>query len=143
MAAINSPNCSALSGLVLLLATSIERGGIGLRGTPVSAWRLGSAAHRYKELMANPAVEGSRLHQPVLNLFPQLGHPVIHERRIQLPQMQMRVVPITPTDEMPQLPAVAFLGLFRARAGALLQESLQEELVPPGAGITNASASLP
>ena len=44
--------------------------------------------------------------------------------------MHVRVVPITPADEVPQLSAVAVLGLFRARAGALLQESLQEELVP-------------
>ena len=29
-----------------------RRGGIGLRGTPVTAERLGSAAHRYRELMA-------------------------------------------------------------------------------------------
>ena len=44
------------------------------------------------------------------------------------------MVPIAPADEVPQLPAVAVLGLFRARAGALLQESLQEELVPPEHG---------
>ena len=69
-----------------------------------------------------------------LDLFPQLGHPVIHERRIHLPQMQVRVVPIAPADEVPQLSAVAVLGLFRARAGALLQESLQKELVPPEHG---------
>ena len=67
----------------------------------------------------------------VRHLFPQLGHPVIHERRIQLPQMQVRMVLVTPADEVPQFSAVAVLGLFRARAGALLQESLQEELVPP------------
>ena len=46
----------------------------------------------------------------------------------------VRVVPIAPTDEVPQLSAIAVLGLFRARAGALLQESLQEELVPPEHG---------
>ena len=45
--------------------------------------------------------------------------------------MQVRVIPIAPADEVPQLSAVAVLGLFRTRAGALLQESLQEELVPP------------
>ncbi|MDD9862672.1 MAG: hypothetical protein OXU49_09540 [Cyanobacteria bacterium MAG STY2_bin_7] len=44
------------------------------------------------------------------------------------------MVPIAPADEVPQLSAVAVLGLFRARAGALLQESLQEELVPPENG---------
>ena len=48
--------------------------------------------------------------------------------------MQMRVVPIAPADEVPQLSAVAVLGLLRARAGALLQESLQEEFVPPEHG---------
>ena len=52
MAAINSPNCSAVSGLVLLLAINIERGGIGFLGTPVTGERHGSAAHRYRELMA-------------------------------------------------------------------------------------------
>ena len=40
MAAINSPNCSAVSGLVLLLAINIERGGIGFLGTPVTGERL-------------------------------------------------------------------------------------------------------
>ena len=45
--------------------------------------------------------------------------------------MQAGMVPITPADEVPQLSPVAVLGLLRARAGALLQESLQEELVPP------------
>ena len=48
--------------------------------------------------------------------------------------MQGRVVLIAPADEVPQLSAVAVLGLLRARAGALLQESLQEELVPPEHG---------
>ena len=67
-------------------------------------------------------------------MFPQLGHPVIHKRRIQLPQMQVRVVPITPAVEVPQLSPIAVLGLFRAHAGALLQESLQKELVPPEHG---------
>jgi hypothetical protein len=43
----------------------------------------------------------------------------------------MWVVSITPADKVPQLSAVAVLGLLRPRAGALLQESLQEELVPP------------
>jgi len=45
--------------------------------------------------------------------------------------MQVWVVPITPADEVPQLSPIAVLGLLRPRAGALLQESLQEELVPP------------
>ena len=52
MDAINSPNCSAVSGLVLLLAINIERGGIGFLGTPVTGELHGSAAHRYGELMA-------------------------------------------------------------------------------------------
>ena len=67
-------------------------------------------------------------------MFPQEGHPVIHQRRIQLPQMKVWVVLVTPAGEVPQLSPVAVLGLFRARAGALLQESLQEELVPPEHG---------
>ena len=45
MAAINSPNCSAVSGLVLLLAINIERGGIGFLGTPVTGERHGTAAY--------------------------------------------------------------------------------------------------
>ncbi len=45
--------------------------------------------------------------------------------------MQVRMVPIAPADEVPQLSPVAVLGLFRAGARALLQESLQEELVSP------------
>jgi len=48
------------------------------------------------------------------------------------------MVPIAKADVVvPQLSAITVLGLFRARAGALLQESLQKELVPPehGAGL--------
>ena len=50
--------------------------------------------------------------------------------------MQVRVVPITPADEVPQLSPIAVLGLLGAGARALLKESLQEELVSPehGAG---------
>ena len=46
------------------------------------------------------------------------------------------MVLIAPTGEVPQLSPVAVLGLLGAGALALLQESLQEELVPPehGAG---------
>ena len=42
----------------------------------------------------------------------------------------MGVVLIAPTGEVPQLSPVAVLGLLGAGALALLQESLQEELVP-------------
>ena len=52
MAAIKSPNCSVVSGLVVFSAWRRARGGIGLRGTPVTAERLGSAAQRNRELMA-------------------------------------------------------------------------------------------
>ena len=45
MAAIKSPNCSVVSGLVVFSAWRRARGGTGLRGTPVTAERLGSAAH--------------------------------------------------------------------------------------------------
>jgi hypothetical protein len=48
--------------------------------------------------------------------------------------MQVRVVPIAPADKVPKFSAIAVLGLLRPRAGALFQESLQEELVPPGLG---------
>ena len=105
MAAINSPICSSVSGLVLFSAWSnIERGGIGLRGTPVTAERLGSAAHRYRELMAAiRRFEGPRLHELGVNLFPQLGHPVLAERRVDLPQMQVWVVAIPPATELTDL----------------------------------------
>ena len=51
--------------------------------------------------------------------------------------MQVWVVLIAPAGEVPQLSPIAVLGLLRAGAGALLQESLQEELVLPqhGAGL--------
>ena len=65
------------------------------------------------------------------HLFPQEGHPVIHQRGVEFPQVQMWVVSITPAGEVPQFSAIAVLGLLGPRAGALLQESLQEELVPP------------
>ena len=39
MAAINSPNCSSLSGLVVFSAWRSDRGGIGLRGTLSAAKR--------------------------------------------------------------------------------------------------------
>ena len=52
MAAIKSPNCSVVSGLVVFSAWRRARGGIGLRGTPVTKERLGSDAQRYSELMA-------------------------------------------------------------------------------------------
>ena len=52
MAAINSPNCSVVSGLVVFSAWRRARDGIGLRETPVTAERLGSAAQRNRELMA-------------------------------------------------------------------------------------------
>ena len=48
--------------------------------------------------------------------------------------MQVRVVPIAPADKVPQFSAVAVLGLLRPRAGALLQKSLQEEIVSPEHG---------
>ncbi|WP_392345103.1 hypothetical protein [Parasynechococcus sp.] len=47
----------------------------------------------------------------------------------------MGVVLIAPAGEVPQLSPVAVLGLLRAGVGALLQESLQEELVPSQHGI--------
>ena len=84
-------------------------------------FQLTKGAHR-----TDAAVERARHQFARRHLFPDLGNPVIHERRVQLPQMQVRVVPISPADEMPQLSAVAVLGLFRARARALLQETLQE-----------------
>ena len=67
-------------------------------------------------------------------MLPEKGHPVIHQRGIEFPKVQVRMALIAPADEMLQLPAIAVLGLLRPRAGALLQETLQEELVPPENG---------
>ena len=46
-----------------------------------------------------------------LDLFPQLGHPVIHEGRVQLAQIQVWMVLIPPAGEVPQLSPIARLGL--------------------------------
>ena len=52
MAAINSPHLFIRQRPGALLSMEQRRGGIGFRGTPVTAERLGSDAHRYRELMA-------------------------------------------------------------------------------------------
>ncbi len=69
-------------------------------------------------------------------MFPQSGHPVIHQRGIEFPQVHVWVILVTPAGEVLQLSPIAVLGLLGASARALLKESLQEELVPPenGAG---------
>ena len=51
-----------------------------------------------------------------LDLFPQLGHPVLAERRVDLAKMQMRVIAIPPTRELTQLALLAANGLSTARS---------------------------
>ena len=72
MAAINSPNCSSLSGLVLLLAINIERGGIGFLGTPVTGERHGSAAQTLLVAMIAAWWNGAQsyLGQPLVGTCP-------------------------------------------------------------------------
>ena len=69
-----------------------------------------------------------------LDLFPQLGHPVLAERRVDLSQMQMRVIAIPPTRELTQLALVAANGLSTARATALAQKPLHQQRVAPKDG---------
>ena len=52
-------------------------------------FQLTKGAHRTDAAVERAGHQFARRH-----LFPELGNPVIHERRVQLPQMQMRVVPI-------------------------------------------------
>ena len=118
MAAINSPNCSGVSGLVLFSAWRSDRGGIGLLGTPFTAG-------------SDPAVEGSRLHESGLDLFPQLGHPVLAERGVDLPQMQVGVIALSPKTELPDLKAVGRPSCFGISSTALGDEPLNQQGIAP------------
>ena len=69
-----------------------------------------------------------------LDLFPQLGHPVLAERGIDLPQMQMGMVAIPPTSELADLEAVAVLCRLAAGAAALADEPLDQQSVAPKDG---------
>ena len=62
-----------------------------------------------------------------LDLFPQLGHPVLAEGGIDLPQMQMWMVAIPPARELADLEAVAVLCRLAAGATALTDEPLDQQ----------------
>ena len=46
---------------------------------------------------------------PSFNLFPQMGHPVLTESGVDLPQMQVWVIALSPATELTDLKAVAVL----------------------------------
>jgi hypothetical protein len=62
-----------------------------------------------------------------LDLFPQLGHPVLTESRVDLPQVQMWVVALSPATELTDLEAVAVLCRLAAGATALTDEPLDQQ----------------
>ena len=53
-----------------------------------------------------------------LDLFPQLEHPVLGQRWIDLPEVKVRVVPITPTHEAADFASATVTGLLAAGAAA-------------------------
>ena len=69
-----------------------------------------------------------------LDLFPQLGHPVLAERGIDFPQMQVGMVTVPPTSELADLEAVAVLCRLAAGAAALADEPLDQQSVAPKDG---------
>ena len=69
-----------------------------------------------------------------LDLFPQLGYPVLAERCVDLTQMQVWVVTIPPARELTDLAFVATHGLSTARATALTQKALHQQRVAPKDG---------
>ena len=66
-----------------------------------------------------------------LDLFPQLGHPVLTEGGIDLPQMQVWMVAIPPARELTYLEAIALLSGLAAGAAALADEPLDQQRVAP------------
>ena len=66
-----------------------------------------------------------------LDLFPQLGHPVLTESRVDLPQVQMWMVAIPPARELADLEAVAVLCRLAAGAAALADEPLDQQRITP------------
>ena len=66
-----------------------------------------------------------------LDLFPQLGHPVLAERGIDFPQMQVGMVTVPPTSELEDLEAVAVLCRLAAGATALTDEPLDQQGIAP------------
>ena len=66
-----------------------------------------------------------------LDLFPQLGHPVLTEGCVDLPQMQMWMVAIPPARELADLEAIAVLSGLAAGAAALADEPLDQQRIAP------------
>ena len=63
-----------------------------------------------------------------LDFFPQLGHPVLGQRWIDLPEVKVRVIPVTPAHETADFAAVTVTGLLAAGAAALGQEPLDQQV---------------
>ena len=66
-----------------------------------------------------------------LDLFPQLEHPVLTESRVDLPQVQMWVVALSPARELAQLALEAVLCRLAAGATALTDEPLDQQGIAP------------
>lgn len=64
-------------------------------------------------------------------MFPQLGHPVLTESRVDLPQMQVWVIALSPATELTDLKAVAVLCRPTAGATALTDEPLDQQGIAP------------
>ena len=58
-------------------------------------------------------------------MFPQLGHPVLTESRVDLPQVQIWVVALSPATELTDLKAVTVLRRLAAGVTALTDEPLE------------------
>ena len=64
-------------------------------------------------------------------MFPQEGHPVLTERGIDFPQMQVWMVSIPPARELADLEAIALLSGLAAGAAALADEPLDQQSIAP------------
>jgi hypothetical protein len=67
-------------------------------------------------------------------LFPQEGNPVVTEGGIDLPQMQVWMVPIPPAGELADLEAIALLSGLAAGSAALRDEPFDQQGVAPQDG---------
>ena len=72
-----------------------------------------------------------RLHEAGVHLFPQEGHLVLTEGRIDLPQMQVWMVSIPPARELADLKAIAVLCGLAAGATALADKPLDQQGIAP------------
>ena len=62
-----------------------------------------------------------------LDLFPQLGHPVLTEGGIDFLQMQVWMVATPPARELTDIKAIALLSGLAAGANALTDEPLNKQ----------------